>query len=290
MSSGCVNTMTASTANHLWSLDDVLGQGATASVYKARNKVLYHYYSFPIFFTQTGHALLNDVLYCCRKQVSWLPWRSLTWWATTGHMKFRWGSLRCCRNSITSTLLNSLLWRRYVSDVVCNAVQDFPATVLLIFQMVLWYFSFSWCVVSGRVSKDILNFTKYLYFKQMLFVNKHTFDSSRNWIELKNGLNKTLIIRNVYWAPNQYIRIISERSCDTEAWGCWKFSFNITWINYILIIFHNITVFRLNKCTLGGHKSSYWPQNNINILLLLLIIIIIKFFTIILIFSPTYVY
>uniref|UniRef100_A0A672RRY3 Inhibitor of nuclear factor kappa-B kinase subunit epsilon-like n=1 Tax=Sinocyclocheilus grahami TaxID=75366 RepID=A0A672RRY3_SINGR len=30
--------MTASTVNHLWSLDDVLGQGATASVYKARNK------------------------------------------------------------------------------------------------------------------------------------------------------------------------------------------------------------------------------------------------------------
>uniref|UniRef100_A0A8C1L0H2 Inhibitor of nuclear factor kappa B kinase subunit epsilon n=1 Tax=Cyprinus carpio TaxID=7962 RepID=A0A8C1L0H2_CYPCA len=30
--------MTASTANHLWSLDDVLGQGATACVYKARNK------------------------------------------------------------------------------------------------------------------------------------------------------------------------------------------------------------------------------------------------------------
>ncbi|XP_072318026.1 inhibitor of nuclear factor kappa-B kinase subunit epsilon-like, partial [Eucyclogobius newberryi] len=30
--------MTASTANHLWSLQDVLGQGATACVYKARNK------------------------------------------------------------------------------------------------------------------------------------------------------------------------------------------------------------------------------------------------------------
>uniref|UniRef100_A0A8C1WLR2 Inhibitor of nuclear factor kappa B kinase subunit epsilon n=1 Tax=Cyprinus carpio TaxID=7962 RepID=A0A8C1WLR2_CYPCA len=38
MSSACVNIMTASTANHLWSLDDVLGQGATACVYKARNK------------------------------------------------------------------------------------------------------------------------------------------------------------------------------------------------------------------------------------------------------------
>ncbi|XP_062842259.1 inhibitor of nuclear factor kappa-B kinase subunit epsilon isoform X2 [Trichomycterus rosablanca] len=30
--------MTASTANYLWSLEDVLGQGATASVFKARNK------------------------------------------------------------------------------------------------------------------------------------------------------------------------------------------------------------------------------------------------------------
>ncbi|XP_077059426.1 inhibitor of nuclear factor kappa-B kinase subunit epsilon isoform X2 [Siphateles boraxobius] len=38
MSSACVNTMTASTANYLWSLEDVLGQGATASVFKARNK------------------------------------------------------------------------------------------------------------------------------------------------------------------------------------------------------------------------------------------------------------
>uniref|UniRef100_A0A3Q1JUY4 Protein kinase domain-containing protein n=1 Tax=Anabas testudineus TaxID=64144 RepID=A0A3Q1JUY4_ANATE len=33
-----MSTMTASTANYLWSLQDVLGQGATASVYRARNK------------------------------------------------------------------------------------------------------------------------------------------------------------------------------------------------------------------------------------------------------------
>ncbi|XP_051532489.1 inhibitor of nuclear factor kappa-B kinase subunit epsilon-like isoform X3 [Myxocyprinus asiaticus] len=38
MSSPCVSTMTASTANHLWLINDVLGQGATASVYKGRNK------------------------------------------------------------------------------------------------------------------------------------------------------------------------------------------------------------------------------------------------------------
>ncbi|TKS71464.1 Inhibitor of nuclear factor kappa-B kinase subunit epsilon [Collichthys lucidus] len=33
-----MSVITASTANYLWSLHDVLGQGATASVYKARNK------------------------------------------------------------------------------------------------------------------------------------------------------------------------------------------------------------------------------------------------------------
>lgn len=31
--------MTASTTNYLWTLHDLLGQGATACVYKARNKV-----------------------------------------------------------------------------------------------------------------------------------------------------------------------------------------------------------------------------------------------------------
>lgn len=31
--------MTASTENHLWATEDVLGQGATARVYKARTKV-----------------------------------------------------------------------------------------------------------------------------------------------------------------------------------------------------------------------------------------------------------
>lgn len=34
--------ITASTVNYLWSVQDVLGQGATASVYKARNKVATH--------------------------------------------------------------------------------------------------------------------------------------------------------------------------------------------------------------------------------------------------------
>ncbi len=63
--------------------------------------------------------------------------------------------------------------------------------------------------------------------------------------------------KKVSWAPKQHIKMISEGSCDTEDWSndCWKFSFAITRINYILkytemekrlffivIIFHNITV------------------------------------------------
>ncbi len=28
-----------------------------------------------------------------------------------------------------------------------------------------------------------------------------------------------IIIRNIYWAPNQHIRLIMWRSCDTEDWS-----------------------------------------------------------------------
>ncbi len=43
---------------------------------------------------------------------------------------------------------------------------------------------------------------------------------------LKFNFN-SIIIRNVSWAANLRIRMISEGSCDTEDWsnGCWKFSF-----------------------------------------------------------------
>uniref|UniRef100_A0A8C2Z430 Inhibitor of nuclear factor kappa B kinase subunit epsilon n=1 Tax=Cyclopterus lumpus TaxID=8103 RepID=A0A8C2Z430_CYCLU len=43
--------MTASTTNYLWSLQDVLGQGATASVYKARNKRLGELVAVKVFNT-----------------------------------------------------------------------------------------------------------------------------------------------------------------------------------------------------------------------------------------------
>ncbi len=45
-----------------------------------------------------------------------------------------------------------------------------------------------------------------------------------------------ILIINVSWVLNQHIRLIYEGSCDAEYWsnGCWKFSFAITEINYIL--------------------------------------------------------
>ncbi len=35
----------------------------------------------------------------------------------------------------------------------------------------------------------------------------------------KNKFKYEIIIRNVSWAPNHHIRMISEGSCDTEDWS-----------------------------------------------------------------------
>ncbi len=55
-------------------------------------------------------------------------------------------------------------------------------------------------------------------------------------IKHHNCFWRFILIVNVSWASNQHIRMISERSCDTEGcnYGCWKFSFAINGINYIL--------------------------------------------------------
>ena len=69
-----------------------------------------------------------------------------------------------------------------------------------------------------------------------------------------------LIIRNVYWAENPHIRMISEGSCDTEDWSNdAENSALITGINYTWLYIHienndnNISLFLLyfwsNKCT-----------------------------------------
>ncbi len=59
------------------------------------------------------------------------------------------------------------------------------------------------------------------------------------------------MIRNVSWAANQQIRIISEGSCDTEDWSndaCLEYHSIITEINYILKYFHiENSYFKLQK-------------------------------------------
>ncbi len=55
------------------------------------------------------------------------------------------------------------------------------------------------------------------------------------------NIKKKKIKKEVNWAPNQLIGMISEESCDTEDWskGCWKFSFAIPGINVIFKIYYN---------------------------------------------------
>ncbi len=53
--------------------------------------------------------------------------------------------------------------------------------------------------------------------------------------EAAQQFSTLIIIRNVSWAANQYIRMISEESCDTEDWSNdAENTALITEINYIL--------------------------------------------------------
>ncbi len=65
-----------------------------------------------------------------------------------------------------------------------------------------------------------------------------------------------------FWAPNQHIRIISERAtCDTEDWsnGCWKFWFAITGIDYVLKYISRKTVM-LNCNNLWQGSYRVWKS------------------------------
>ncbi len=55
-------------------------------------------------------------------------------------------------------------------------------------------------------------------------------------LEWTNPLSSTAVFNYMLY---QHIIIISEVLCDTEDWinGCWKFSFAISGINYILKYF-----------------------------------------------------
>ncbi len=65
-----------------------------------------------------------------------------------------------------------------------------------------------------------------------------------------------------FWAPNQHIRIISERAtCDTEDWsnGCFKFWFAITGIDYVLKYISRKTVM-LNCNNLWQGSYRVWKS------------------------------
>ncbi len=72
-------------------------------------------------------------------------------------------------------------------------------------------------------------------------------------IKQHNIFNIVITIRNIYWAANRHIRMISEGSRDTDAWSndaensaLNKIYFNRKHLFYIVIIFHNIYCFYCN--------------------------------------------
>ncbi len=128
----------------------------------------------------------------------------------------------------------------------------FGDSIDFIFLNILIFFTEEGCIQLVGDSRDIYNVTKYFYLKKKLFF--WTFYLSKNpekksWkikcITLSTKMFSTqlfstlLIIRNVSWAANQYIIMISEGSCDTEDWSNnTENSALITEINYILTYIH----------------------------------------------------
>ncbi len=54
-----------------------------------------------------------------------------------------------------------------------------------------------------------------------------------------NCSSELVIIRNIYWTPNQHIRMI-EGSCDSEDWsnGCWNFIIICHHMNKLYLLFN----------------------------------------------------
>ncbi len=102
-----------------------------------------------------------------------------------------------------------------------------------------------WSTVIVKTFYNVSDTSIFIYFWLLLdhlFIN----ESWKNVSQFpQNLLSSMLIIRNISWALNQHIRMISEGSCDTEDWSnsCWKFSFTITGLNYNILKYKPIHSF-----------------------------------------------
>ncbi len=105
-------------------------------------------------------------------------------------------------------------------------------------------------------SKDALNlskvtiYTSFLNYNIYRMVEYHGFHKNIK----QQKLFSTFIIRNVSWAANHHIRLISEGSCDTEDWrNDAENSALITEINYIL----KCIMIKLLNCNDFSHIPVY---------------------------------
>ncbi len=111
----------------------------------------------------------------------------------------------------------------------------------------MWYE----CRDAYLIYKHTINVIYLIYTTEQKFVGLER----NKWILLFSKDAYKIIIRNVSWAANQHIRMISEGSCDTEDWSNdaensvllhknklhFKIYSNRKQLFQIVIIFHNIT-------------------------------------------------
>ncbi len=65
-------------------------------------------------------------------------------------------------------------------------------------------------------------------------------NTGKEYIRVSTKKKKTILILRInIWAANQYIRMISEGSCDTEDWS--------NDVHHITIIYNIITVIKLHQ-------------------------------------------
>ncbi len=112
-----------------------------------------------------------------------------------------------------------IVWHQclaFHSSLLC--VQSVQASVTAVYLYTqpavaaIWQFSSLESLKHSHIELNLHRHTQ-------LHVMRHRAPSYNHLLMFPQLFSTSLIIRNVSWAPNQHIRMISEGSCDTEDWS-----------------------------------------------------------------------
>ncbi len=209
----------------------------------------------------------------CRLPI-WRIWRENSV-SSTGQK-----SLQCHGRTLSSNLVRNILYismQLESSKLIYTTVQKIGVSKISFLNKLILLFrkdALNWSEVTVKVC------IKYFYFKKCRSfelpvhqrIKKYQFPQKYEAAQPFSMLMMIIIIRNVSWAANQHIRMISEGSCDTEDWSNDAgYSALITEINYILFkqktaILNCINISQYDSffCHSSEHNrlisKMYWPQ------------------------------